>query len=76
MGVSLPTWESEGWKLLYRVRVSTCSGTSPWVLSTCRHMRSRAGPRWWCTSLLASGWNVFGKKFKSLHNILNVSSML
>lgn len=26
-----PTWSMPGWLLLYSVRVSTCSGTSPWA---------------------------------------------
>lgn len=49
------TWEMLGWKVLCRVLVSTCSGTSPCVLRIWRARRSSGAPRCWCRILLASG---------------------
>lgn len=48
------TWGMLGWKVLYKVLVSTCSGTKPWVLRIWRASRSSPGPRCWCSTLLAS----------------------
>lgn len=41
----LHTWSMPGWLSLYSVRVSTCSGTSPWVCRRCRARRSFLGPK-------------------------------
>lgn len=48
------TWDRLGWWELRRVLVSTCSGTRPWFLRTCRASRSLAGPKCWCITVLAS----------------------
>lgn len=39
------TCDRLGWNVLYRVLVSTCSGTSPCLRRTWRQSRSLAGPR-------------------------------
>lgn len=40
------TCSSPGWALLWRLRVSRCSGTSSHRFSTCRARRSRGSPEW------------------------------
>lgn len=40
------TWSMPGWVLLYNVRVSTCSGTSPWVCRRYSARRSFLGPKY------------------------------
>ena len=69
------TWEMLGWKLLCKVLVSTCSGTSPWVLRMWRARRSSGGPRCRCRILLASAIFFFKRTMKQGRASRNSSAL-
>lgn len=48
------TWDRLGWWELHRVLVSTCSGTKPRVLRTCRASLSLSGPKCGWITVFAS----------------------
>lgn len=61
------TWDKFGWWELYRVLVSTCSGTKPWSLRTCRASLSLVGPKCGWVSVLVSAMNTQQLKHDELN---------
>ena len=56
------TWDRLGWWELHRVLVSTCSGTNPWFLRTCKASLSLAGPKCgWITVFASAKWTADNK---------------
>lgn len=52
------TWDKFGWWELYKVLVSTCSGTKPWFLRTYKASLSLAGPQCGLISVFVSAINT------------------
>ena len=59
-----------GWLSLYRVRVSTCSGTSPWVFRRYRARRSFLDPKKRALGGLSSIWGEgTGRRYQEIRGL-------
>ena len=59
-----------GWLSLYRVRVSTCSGTSPWVFRRYRARRSFLDPKKRALGGLSSIWGEgTGRRYQEIRSL-------